>query len=512
MKYLSYILLASLVYLFACEDQNQTGNQSTSDLSMMGGGSTQQGGTVIEPQGGDSTVILIEDQMMTSNDQEIKIWDMGKLDQDPSTLPDVFMPPPLPAECNQMPVIGEQTPFATEARCQANGEDLKIRHLRDRRCSATALNAPSRQPGVDIELNEVVVTGIYGENKMSIQDLDGGVYSGMWLWNKDQTIQASIRVGSKLQVKGQVIEYYTLTEIISEEGDIVISGMAPLPNPIQVADTAKIATGGEWTEMLESVLVEINGAVVTNTEADCPVDYNMLILNNNLRLARLDDITYEPRRGDVLRKATGVVYFSHDQNKFYPRNLEDLDIIDCKGPVDKCDADVCTAQEDALESGKAIITEIQVNPSGYDDTREYVELFNPNNVELNINGWRLEDCGQKGVELRGVIPPRAYFVVASSMNRNENGGVDADASLLTANGGLSLPNDGGSVLIYDQNGTLVDQVRYLQGDGTNDWPVRADGESLELIVSGSDNRLGSNWGKGRRSYGEGGKGTPGSAY
>ena len=53
---------------------------------------------------------------------------------------------------------------------------------------------------------------------------------------------------------------------------------------------------------------------------------------------------------------------------------------------------------------------------------------------------------------------RGHFVVARSLNRRENGGVDAQAEM----GDLFLPNGYGSVLLFDQNDSLVDQVRYEQ--------------------------------------------------
>ncbi len=114
----------------------------------------------------------------------------------------------------------------------------------------------------------------------------------------------------------------------------------------------------------------------------------------------------------------------------------------------------------------------------------------------------MQDCGGRRAPLSGEIGGGELFVLAASTNRGANGGVRADLPM----GDLFLPNGFGSVLIFDADERLVDQVRYEPGEP---WPDRAPGESLELEDPESDNRVGENWVKGRDSYGEGGDGTPG---
>ncbi len=506
------LLCITIIMAFACDDQNNTqgenGGMNTGATAGNGGenGGTPIGGTVLP--GGEQGMTTTADQGLDTQLPDLKIWDMGNLDQDPSTLPDVYMPPPAPMACIEHPPVPEQEPLNLDARCKQGNENLKIRHIRDARCRDTYIQGPTRQPGIDVVLEEVVVTGVYGIDKFSAQDLDGGIYSGIWVFNKDRETQNQIQVGSKLRLTGQVIEFFTLTELVIESGGVEILGQAPVPAPIKVSDSAKIADGGEWVEQLESVLVEVNNAIVSNTSPDCPIDYGMLVVNQNLRIGRLMDIAYAPKRGDVLTKAVGVVYFSFDHNKLYPRTLDDLQIIDCGGPMDKCDADECSVPADALENGKLIITEIQVDPAGDDNLREFVELYNPNPTPVVIDGWRLEDCGKKGTTLSGTVEGRGYFVAARSLNRNENGGVRAQSLM----GDLFLPNGPGSVLVFDQNNVLVDQVRYEPSDAMTGWPARRSGESLELVEPASDNRIGASWDVGQDSYGDGGKGSPGASF
>ena len=82
----------------------------------------------------------------------------------------------LPAECLERPSAPPQEPWVEEARCAAPGEGLKIRHIRDPRLPH--IQAPERAPGEALTLEGVVVTRVY-EDKFSVQDADGGAYSGL---------------------------------------------------------------------------------------------------------------------------------------------------------------------------------------------------------------------------------------------------------------------------------------------------------------------------------------------
>ena len=95
-------------------------------------------------------------------------------------------------------------------------------------------------------------------------------------------------------------------------------------------------------------------------------------------------------------------------------------------------------------------------------------------------------------------------MIAGSTSREQNGGINADMNLSD----LSLPNGNGSLLLIDDQEQLVDQVRYLD---EAPWPVREDGESLEVLTLTGDNSNGAVWRAGRVEYGEGGWGTPGAS-
>jgi hypothetical protein len=354
---------------------------------------------------------------------------------------------------------------------------------------------------VSVVLEGVVVTRVF-EDKLSVQDAEGGAYSGLWVFNS-QRADFEIQPGSVIRLEGELIEFFSITELIIQRDGLQVIGQQPVPEPIYVADPSMVADGGAWTEQLESVLVELEALTITNTVPDCPRDFDMFVVNESLRISREVELDYTPARSDFINRVTGIVHFSFDHQKLLLASEEDLDVTLCGGVPDKCEASECRVEVDALESGQVIITEIQNNPNGEDDLREYIELFNPNATPISITGWVLQSCSDQGVTLTGEIPGRGHYVIAKSLNRQANGGVDAQAEM----GDLFLPNGFGSILLFDQNDTLVDQVRYEPGGEA--WPTRRSGEALELLEPAADNRNGASWVAGEEPYGDGGKGSPG---
>lgn len=411
----------------------------------------------------------------------------------------------IPDECLNTPPIPDQLELDLTPRCQTQGEPLKVRHIRDPSCSETFVRAPEGQPGVEIQLEGLVVSGIF-DDKFSVQDAEGGAFSGLWVYNSNRAEFPDLRVGSRVTLSGQLIEFYTVTELVVRSEGVIVTDQGPAPEPFVVSDPSLIADGGAWVEPLESMLLNIPVSVVTLTAPDCPQDFGMFVIDESLRIAQDIELEYVASRGDLLTDLNGVLHYSFDHQKLLPRGDGDFVITFCGGVPDKCEASECVVLPDARESGRVIVTEIQNNPSGEDELREYVELYNPSSSAIELAGWTLQDCGARTAQLTGQIEARGYFVVARNRDRDLNGGVGAQAEM----GDLFLPNGYGSVILFDAEGTLVDQVRYAaSGEG---WPDRAPGASLELIEPASDNNDGASWTAGEDRYGEGGRGTPGAAY
>ena len=123
-----------------------------------------------------------------------------------------------------------------------------------------------------------------------------------------------------------------------------------------------------------------------------------------------------------------------------------------------------------------LISEVLYNPPGTEANEEWVELYNPTAVPVDLSGWTLSDSTgavQTGtLSLGQVLPAHGVFVWARSGSTFSTlYGWAPDQSGLP----LSLGNTGESLSLRDRNGTLVDFV----GFELPDWPVSATSTSLQ---------------------------------
>ncbi|MDH4123524.1 MAG: lamin tail domain-containing protein, partial [Thermoplasmata archaeon] len=93
-----------------------------------------------------------------------------------------------------------------------------------------------------------------------------------------------------------------------------------------------------------------------------------------------------------------------------------------------------------------VINEVELNPSGKDAGREWVEIYNPLTREVSVEGFRLETMhGEIAVlELSGCLPARGYKVFTFSKTSLDNG--DPSDSFA----------DGDSIALIDSNGKVLD--------------------------------------------------------
>ena len=442
---------------------------------------------------------------------DVTLLDVGPFpdagpDADPG--PADFLPEfdaaPRDPRCGEIRDPGEQAALDLEPRCR-NGGPLRIRDIRDPRCPDYQV-LPDRVPGGrELVLQEAVVTAIFDSNFV-VSDPEGGPYASLWVYNQPRLDIQQLRPGTRVRLEGQAIEFFTLTELIPDRGGIEVLRQGDPLELVRIAEPSRIADGGDLAEAMESVLIEIVDLQVAETAPDCPQEFGMFTVTGGLRVGDEAEHAYEAKRGDVLPRLVGVLHFSFDHWKLYPRGPDDLESVWCGGVPDKCEAAECPVPIDAEESGALVITELQINPNGDDRTSEFVELYNPSGQALDVDGWWVQDCAGHRADLSGSIGPRAHHVLVGDLDRNENGGVQGDAEL----GDLFLPNGYGQVLVFTEHAELVDQVHYAPGE--EDWPPRRTGVAVELRDPAADNREGGNWTLARDEYGPGGDGTPGEPY
>ena len=411
----------------------------------------------------------------------------------------------LPAVCLDPPGPPSAPALDLRARCRAPGEPMRLHDLRHPACPDVLAFRDADGDGFSEQRVDITVEGVvsarYGDD-FAIQDEAGGAYSGLYVYNEREGTADNILPGARVRLTGQLFEYFGLLEFQPNPDGVEFLGGGAPPTPWVVADPSRLTDGGDWAEALESVLVELQNVTVTLTEPDCPRDFDMFVVNGDLRLEDDAELEYAPSRGDFLHRVRGVMHFSFEARKLRIADAGDIEPVYCGGIPDKCESSECRVELGAPETGRLVITEIQDDPSGRDSTSEFLELYNPLPEAIDLDGWWIQTCADRRVELSGRLPGNEYLVLAGSRDQDENGGLRADALL----GDLQLSNGNGSVLVFDAQQNLVDQVRYAD---EAPWPMREAGQSLELANPAADNSNGATWLAGSRRYGSGGMGTPG---
>ncbi|MBI5608222.1 MAG: lamin tail domain-containing protein [Deltaproteobacteria bacterium] len=185
-------------------------------------------------------------------------------------------------------------------------------------------------------------------------------------------------------------------------------------------------------------------------------------------------------------------------------------------------------QKESYAAGQVLITEIMANPKApiEDANGEWVELYNPGELPVDINGWVLRDNGTNKVVLTSTKPlwiaPGGYFVVGASTDKALNGGVTVQ--IAWAPGQFSLGNITGDDAILEWNGTKIDGVTYIPkppacytppppSTCATQFPV-VEGKSMQLDPGAYDltkNDDGKNWCEGKEPFTSGDFGSPGQA-
>ncbi|MCK5085465.1 lamin tail domain-containing protein, partial [Candidatus Parcubacteria bacterium] len=112
-----------------------------------------------------------------------------------------------------------------------------------------------------------------------------------------------------------------------------------------------------------------------------------------------------------------------------------------------------------------VISEIQIGGESVYD--EFIELYNPTNLDVNLNEWDLKRKTKSGTEsnmlnnIKGVIPAYGYFLIVPRSNCGDGNDEDCYKGLIIADDEYTtdsfLAKDN-AILLYDSDGNLVDKV------------------------------------------------------
>lgn len=158
-----------------------------------------------------------------------------------------------------------------------------------------------------------------------------------------------------------------------------------------------------------------------------------------------------------------------------------------------------------------VINEVMANPHEVSDSKgEWIELYNPTNSNVDINGWTITDGDIDGhvIDNGGplVILANGYLILGANADISVNGGVNvAYAYGSYFEGGLGLANSGDEVILLDSDGVEVDRMYY------NSIIVGWGGFSIELINPELDNNYLGSWVRATTPYNGFDRGTPGQS-
>jgi cysteine-rich repeat protein len=146
-------------------------------------------------------------------------------------------------------------------------------------------------------------------------------------------------------------------------------------------------------------------------------------------------------------------------------------------PGEMCDdnntlpGDGCSAgcQKEFVAVGSVVLVEVMVNPAGPDDAlREWIELYNPGTVTVDLRGLLLRDLtGKDNALIQATKPlkllPNGRVVIAASGDPAKNGGLDAVWGWNVAGKPpvFALNNGSKDDVVLAWNGVVIDQITYL---------------------------------------------------
>ncbi|UWX53943.1 lamin tail domain-containing protein [Maribacter litopenaei] len=191
------------------------------------------------------------------------------------------------------------------------------------------------------------------------------------------------------------------------------------------------------------------------------------------------------------------------------RALAGLYTLYVRGEGDCVEEITCTTIDIIVNEPKPtpIITEIMYNPSSMEDDWEWIEIYNPGLVDLDISGYVIDDFnsvahGSANIAT-GIVPAGESVVLYNSEDVSEADFLAAWGFVnlvpVTNWGAMSLNNTGDTIGIWDSfasysgdnetQANVIEQVAYE----TTDWPLDDGISSVYLKDLTADNTIGSNW-------------------
>jgi hypothetical protein len=145
-----------------------------------------------------------------------------------------------------------------------------------------------------------------------------------------------------------------------------------------------------------------------------------------------------------------------------------------------------------------VINEINYNAHPDFDPGDWIELYNPNDFEVDLSNCQLKDENTSGNVFKfpdsQTISAHEFLVLCESLNNFNKIFPDVNNCIGNFGGatGFGFSGSGEKIQLLNSLNQVIDEVNY---DDSLPWPIEADGQgyTLELIESNMDNSLAENW-------------------
>jgi CotH kinase protein/Lamin Tail Domain/Secretion system C-terminal sorting domain/Chitobiase/beta-hexosaminidase C-terminal domain/Right handed beta helix region len=155
--------------------------------------------------------------------------------------------------------------------------------------------------------------------------------------------------------------------------------------------------------------------------------------------------------------------------------------------------DIGASYHDFDNKNELVISEINYNSNTSFNPKDWIELFNPNDMALDLSNWIFKDSNDEHrfiFPVGTIIGDGEYLVL--SEDSTEFGSLFPGSFNLVGNFDFGLNNSGEKVRLFDNYGNVIDSLTF---DDNLPWPVDADGDgyTLQLLNHELENSSAENW-------------------
>ncbi|MCK5149202.1 CotH kinase family protein [bacterium] len=252
---------------------------------------------------------------------------------------------------------------------------------------------------------------------------------------------------------------------------------------------ALFSDGQDHFEVVNSLFVNSDYTIPTDQQDDVSMSYSLC---DDMEFPGEGNITGDPL---LVSPYSGVFHL-----------LANSPCIDAGLPESALDQDGTRTDIGAYSYNSTfqdyiVINEINYHSSDTHNTGDWIEIYNKQDVVVDISGWQFMDEKDDHVFVvsDGVkIEANGYWVFCNDRYAFEL--FHDDVENVSGEFGFGLSNGGETLRLCNVSLDLVDSVSYDDG---GDWPEEADGQgfSLELIDPLASNDDPENWGASRNHFG-----------